>query len=510
MALRWLTRAPRSAQAWLVPRRGAFHPAAAVTSGLQALASAPAVSLPCTASMCSSSLGRTRAASSRAAPHQSPIGAVQVSRQGSVSRELDWAELKKEAGIHGRDMILLLQSSAIPQFSILPREKALLLVRERVVSHAFPCASSTPSTRSSQRLGRIRAIVFSTKVYFLFPENRGVEGVVTRVVEAVSSQACKDDGLPFEHIVLEECVRALQRKYARRVFYVRPIVERLIQRLGNSAPEQLADALYQLFPLSSTLQHFVSMSQSMLAAVEALLNNPRDMAEACLTAKSTTGGAKQGDLDRLELLLENYHSLLAETLQGAEQLVRSTDNKRSLVQLQLSAYRNHLIHRELQLTIAGFSIALPTAIAGVFGMNLTSGLEEAQGLFWPITAGSALAGCLVFWGLSRAIARSSPTSRQYHRLQDFIIGIEGNMQDAASTLRIMRRKAEAGQGGDMAVSRDQFKRLQAAATGREPSDDEMKLLYDMFDANDDGLLELDEALSLLDAPGGGVPQGASP
>ncbi|CAE7848964.1 MRS2-G [Symbiodinium sp. KB8] len=176
----------------------------------------------------------------------------------------------------------------------------------------------------------------------------------------------------------------------------------------------------------------------------------------------------------------------------------------------MSAYRNHLIHRELQLTIAGFSIALPTAIAGVFGMNLTSGLEEAQGLFWPITAGSALAGCLVFWGLSRAIARSSPTSRQYHRLQDFIIGIEGNMQDAASTLRIMRRKAEAGQGGDMAVSRDQFKRLQAAATGREPSDDEMKLLYDMFDANDDGLLELDEALSLLDAPGGGVPQGASP
>jgi len=40
-----------------------------------------------------------------------------------------WADLKKEAGVHGRDMIQLLQKSTLPQFAILPRKNSLLLVR---------------------------------------------------------------------------------------------------------------------------------------------------------------------------------------------------------------------------------------------------------------------------------------------------------------------------------------------------------------------------------------------
>ena len=314
--------------------------------------------------------------------------------------------------------------------------------------------------------------------------------------------------MPFEHIVLEECLRALQRKYERRVFYVRPIVERLVQRLGDSAPEQLAESLYQLYPLSNTLQHFVTMSGSMLAAVETVLNNPRDMADACLTAKATQQ-PPDADADRLELLLETYHSLLAETLQSANQLVRSTDNKRSLVQLQLSAYRNYLIHKELQLSIAGVSIALPTFIAGIFGMNLTSGVEEAANWFWPLTAASVVAGGAAYSVLTRAISRSSPSTRQFSRLQDFIIGIDGNLADAASTLRALRAKAGA-EGTSAAVSKSEFARLQAAVTGKEPTPEEVQLLYDMFDANNDGQLEVDEALSLLQAPGGALPTAAAP
>ena len=250
------------------------------------------------------------------------------------------------------------------------------------------------------------------------------------------------------------------------------------------------------------------MSGSMLAAVETVLNNPRDMADACLTAKATQQ-PPDADADRLELLLETYHSLLAETLQSANQLVRSTDNKRSLVQLQLSAYRNYLIHKELQLSIAGVSIALPTFIAGIFGMNLTSGVEEAANWFWPLTAASVVAGGAAYSVLTRAISRSSPSTRQFSRLQDFIIGIDGNLADAASTLRALRAKAGA-EGTSAAVSKSEFARLQAAVTGKEPTPEEVQLLYDMFDANNDGQLEVDEALSLLQAPGGALPTAAAP
>ena len=64
-----------------------------------------------------------------------------------------WADLKKEAGVHGRDMIQLLQKSTLPQFAILPRKNSLLLVRAaaQTASDARPapcnCAAVGENTR---------------------------------------------------------------------------------------------------------------------------------------------------------------------------------------------------------------------------------------------------------------------------------------------------------------------------------------------------------------------------
>jgi hypothetical protein len=211
----------------------------------------------------------------------------------------------------------------------------------------------------------------------------------------------------------------------------------------------------------------------------------------------------QADLDRLELLLEVYHSRITESLQASEELLRNVDGKRELMQLQMSAYRNYLIHKELQLSIAGVTVAIPTFIVGAFGMNLASGLEEAAGVFWPMTAASLVAGALAYRLMANAITASSPTVRQYQRLQDFIIGIDGQVQSAASALRQLQAAGPNAEGGEPVLSEgmrlkpEQFKELYAVVNGRAPSDAEVALLYDMFDADADGALELDEALALL-------------
>jgi len=334
------------------------------------------------------------------------------------------------------------------------------------------------------------------------------------------------DELPFEHVVLEECIRETHEKYSRRVYYVRPLVQRLLRRLSHSDAEDLAQSLYQLYPLKSTLSHFVTMNSSLLNAVNSVMQDDRDMVDACLTARaaaaahaldppseelslsqpdaSSSKAMERGDLERLELLLEVYHSRITESLQASEELLRNVDGKRELMQLQMSAYRNYLIHKELQLSIAGVTVAIPTFIVGAFGMNLTSGLEDTMNVFWPMTALSLVAGGLAYRLMANAITASSPTVRQYQRLQEFIIGIDGQVQSAASVLRQLQSGTPGLGDGETAVLGEgmrlkpqQFKELYAVVNGRAPSDSEVALLYDMFDADADGALELDEALSLL-------------
>ncbi len=356
-----------------------------------------------------------------------------------------------------------------------------------------------------------------------------------QVLSRVAAATLEPDDLPFEHIVLEECIRETHEKYSRRVFYVRPLVQRLLRRLSHSDAEDLAQSLYQLYPLKSTLSHFVTMNRSLLSAVTAVMQDDRDMVDACLTARQrvANGGSQaadaaaggdillsqpdctpsqaveQADLDRLELLLEVYHSRITESLQASEELLRNVDGKRELMQLQMSAYRNYLIHKELQLSIAGVTVAIPTFIVGAFGMNLTSGLEETMNVFWPMTALSLVAGGLAYRLMANAITASSPTVRQYQRLQEFIIGIDGQVQSAATALRQLHTTNLGGGSSDgqdtgsavlgegMRLKPEQFKELYAVVNGRQPSDSEVALLYDMFDADADGALELDEALSLL-------------
>ena len=356
-----------------------------------------------------------------------------------------------------------------------------------------------------------------------------------QVLQRIAAAAAEPDDLPFEHIVLEECIRETHEKYARRVYYVRPLVQRLLRRLSHSDAEDLAQSLYQLYPLKSTLSHFVTMNRSLLSAVTAVMQDDRDMVDTCLSARaagraaaaagssdglslsqpdcSAAQAVEQGDLERLELLLEVYHSRITESLQASEELLRNVDGKRELMQLQMSAYRNYLIHKELQLSIAGVTVAIPTFIVGAFGMNLTSGLESTLNVFWPMTALSLLAGGLAYRLMANAITASSPTVRQYQRLQEFIIGIDGQVQSAATALRQLQAGGDA-QGDDqtpgvlnegMRLKPQQFKELYAVVNGRQPSDSEVALLYDMFDADADGALELDEALSLLQD--GQVPTG---
>jgi hypothetical protein len=77
--------------------------------------------------------------------------------------------------------------------------------------------------------------------------------------------------------------------------------------------------------------------------------------------------------------------------------------------INLDNYRNRIIYINLHLSMFGVGLALATTVAGVFGMNLTSGLEEHPSLFWTTSAASVGLAAAVYLGTWAHVSRAFPS-----------------------------------------------------------------------------------------------------
>lgn len=99
----------------------------------------------------------------------------------------------------------------------------------------------------------------------------------------------------------------------------------------------------------------------------------------------SAGGSRLPRLDRLpvsacacsgQLQLLSLPLPLHMLLQTLNEYIKDTED---MVSIKLDTHRNALITVDLVLTAFTASLAIITAISGIFGMNLVSGLEEVRG-----------------------------------------------------------------------------------------------------------------------------------
>jgi len=75
-------------------------------------------------------------------------------------------------------------------------------------------------------------------------------------------------------------------------------------------------------------------------------------------------------------------------------LRKNIEATQDTLELALDEYRNRLITINVHAAMATVGLAVSTSIAGFFGMNLYSGLEEVTSvpLFWYVMGGATLVG----------------------------------------------------------------------------------------------------------------------
>lgn len=236
-----------------------------------------------------------------------------VYSSGKVTEETrSITQLKEESRLHMRELLIVEQPSSLIQPRILARRHCICLV-----------------------VGQVRAIIFTDRVYLFnsallsgakdfaasiasqlqqlhhtkassSPITLGTsEGVhatsagtggglqgygdssgasTTASLVDVGTRVEQEDITPFELLVMEQALLATTLKQAKRVAYAHKLVDRLLSKM--STVEKDDGNLYALFPLANTISHYELMTRGICECVRALLDDDRDMREACLTAKA--------------------------------------------------------------------------------------------------------------------------------------------------------------------------------------------------------------------------------
>jgi magnesium transporter len=196
----------------------------------------------------------------------------------------------------------------------------------------------------------------------------------------------------FLYRALEALLGALCRYYHGEFNRVAPAITTSLSRLTAGQPT--AGELDTLRSFKNTMNEFQSRVDGVRRALMATLNNEEDLRLLYLSKlhedRSLLGNVWSYDSEEAEVLIENYLQEIYALQTNATLMQQRIQNTETVVKLRLDAMRNYLLGTNILFSVAGISISLGTFVAGVFGMNLVSGVEEAHGWFLAVTASSVV------------------------------------------------------------------------------------------------------------------------
>jgi len=105
---------------------------------------------------------------------------------------------------------------------------------------------------------------------------------------------------------------------------------------------------------------------------------------------------QEEEIAEVEMLLEAYFMHVDNTYNRLQTLNEYIQDTEDLVNLKLDQHRNQLIGIDLLLTAFSSALAIMTAVAGYFGMNLNSNMQETEGLFNYVVIFTTIGAMILF------------------------------------------------------------------------------------------------------------------
>ncbi|THH18862.1 hypothetical protein EW146_g2199 [Bondarzewia mesenterica] len=209
----------------------------------------------------------------------------------------------------------------------------------------------------------------------------------------------KGSGLPYEFRALESIFLSVVSALEAEMVFIRNLVGGLLAELEDDIDH---DKFKRLLHYSRRLASFQNRAKLVEEAIEEVLEQDEDLAAMYLTDKKNDIERKPNDHDELEVLFETFSKQVEEIVNEAENTQSNVQSTQEIVELILDSNRNALLALDLKVSIGTMGIGMGALIAGLFGMNLASHIEESPYAFIAMSVLSSAVALLVSWaGLRR-------------------------------------------------------------------------------------------------------------
>ncbi|GLJ05180.1 hypothetical protein SUGI_0012890 [Cryptomeria japonica] len=303
------------------------------------------------------------------------------------------------------------------------KSSSLRLRDIRSVDPSLWVTNSTPSILVREQaillnLGSLRAIAMADNVLVFDHRSKGgqafLKALLPRLNPRNSNEAPK---MAFELEVMEAALISRTQRLERKLMEVEPNVAALLEML----PTRLtADILEQLRLSKQALVELASRAGALRQMLLELLEDTSAIRRMTLIGRSCVldkvGGfvecsipsdkqVAEEEEEEIEMLLENYLQRSESCHGQAERLLDTAREMEDSIAVNLSSRRLEVSRLELLLQVGTFCTALGALIAGIFGMNLKSYLEERAFAFW-LTTGGIIFGAMALFVLMHSYLKN--------------------------------------------------------------------------------------------------------
>ncbi|KAL7424187.1 magnesium ion transporter [Cryptotrichosporon argae] len=200
-------------------------------------------------------------------------------------------------------------------------------------------------------------------------------------------------GLAYEHRALESILVETANALEEEMAYTRTVVSDVLAGLEADVNR---DNLRNLLHYSRGLVGFQSRAKYVKKAVEEILESDEDLSAMYITARKQGKPRALHDHEQLEMLLESFVKQVEEIVSEVDTTAARLKSTQEVAELMLDSGRNALIALDVKVHVATLGIGVGGLFAGLFGMNLATGIEDAPYAFALVSGSAALAGVAIF------------------------------------------------------------------------------------------------------------------
>ncbi|KAH7908649.1 Mg2+ transporter protein cora-like protein [Hygrophoropsis aurantiaca] len=212
----------------------------------------------------------------------------------------------------------------------------------------------------------------------------------------------RGSGAPYEFRAIESILLSVLSALEAEMVFIRNLVGGLLAELEDDINH---DKFKRLLHYSRRLASFKNRAKLVQEALEELLEQDEDLDAMYLTDKKNNAPREIHEHEELEVLLEFFSKQVEEIVNEAESIESNVQSTQEIVELILDSNRNALLALDLKVSIGTMGLGTGALVAGLFGMNLQSHMEDMPYAFVSMSIFSAAIALLVAWAGLRRLAK---------------------------------------------------------------------------------------------------------